>query len=93
MICRFDCGLLVIKYMEMWDGLCSFKGKNMPIYITVCKYLVLLVWLCVFLIELMKYGSWFTCSLSFKVWGSSWFTNGSCMKITVAMKLFYLLWT
>ncbi|QCE11570.1 hypothetical protein DEO72_LG10g2803 [Vigna unguiculata] len=27
-----DCGILVLKYLQMWDGLKRFDGKNMPSY-------------------------------------------------------------
>jgi len=78
--------------MEMLDGSCSFEGKNMPEYTTILKYLVLLLWLCIFgwVDEI-----WFMVYLQFdlqSLW-HSWCTNGSCMKIIVAVKLYYLLWT
>ena len=32
---NYDCGMMVIKYMELWDGSRRFNGKNIPKYSTV----------------------------------------------------------
>lgn len=32
MMCEYDCGLIVIKYMEIWEGVPRFDGKSMPQY-------------------------------------------------------------
>ena len=34
-VCSFDCGLLVVKYMKLWDGSGQFDGNNFPDYITI----------------------------------------------------------
>ena len=30
MVCRYDCGLIVIKCMEVWDGVPQYDRKTMP---------------------------------------------------------------
>jgi len=34
---NYDCGMMVIKYMELWDGSRMFNGNNMSVYSTVCN--------------------------------------------------------
>jgi len=34
----YDCGMMIIKYMELWDGSWRFNGKNMPEYSTVRSF-------------------------------------------------------
>jgi len=34
----YDCGVMIIKYMELWDGSRRFNGKNMPEYSTVSSF-------------------------------------------------------
>jgi len=43
MFYRYDCGMMVITYMELWDGSRRFNGKNMPEYSTICNSLVILL--------------------------------------------------
>jgi len=33
--CSHDCGVLVLKFIKMWDGVSKFDGKVMPNYSTV----------------------------------------------------------
>ena len=41
-ISKYDCGLMVIKYMELWNGVERFNRKIMSQYSTVCN--VVLLW-------------------------------------------------
>jgi len=43
-IFSFDCGMMVIRYMDVWDGVARYQFKSMPQYTTVCKYVLL--WHC-----------------------------------------------
>jgi len=55
MFYRYDCGMMVITYMELWDGSRRFNGKNMPEYSTICNSLVILLWLCIFFVDLATF--------------------------------------
>jgi len=48
-MCRFDCGLIVIRCMEWWDGVPQFNGKTMPKFTMVSLYFLKLT--CVFCLE------------------------------------------
>ena len=37
-VCRYDCGVIVLKMMEIWDGSKKFDGNSMPAFTHVsCK--------------------------------------------------------
>jgi len=46
-IFSFDCGMMVIRYMDVWDEVARYQFKSMPKYTTVCKFVLLwtLFWL------------------------------------------------
>jgi len=52
---KYGCCMMVIKYMELWDGSRRCNGKNMLEYSTICNNLVILLWLYVFLVELVTF--------------------------------------
>jgi len=35
---RHDCGVIVLKFIELWDGSPKFNGNCMPQYTTVRNY-------------------------------------------------------
>lgn len=45
-VCRYDCGLLVLKYIEMWDGVAKYDGKTMPDYTSVIITFIVLFMFC-----------------------------------------------
>jgi len=40
-IFSFDCGMMVIRYMDVWDGVVRYQFKSLPQYTTVCKSVLL----------------------------------------------------
>jgi len=34
-LCRYDCGVIVLKVMELWDGHKKYDGNSMPHYTNV----------------------------------------------------------
>jgi len=34
-VCRYDCGVIVLKMMEIWDGSKKFDGNTMPAFTNV----------------------------------------------------------
>jgi len=40
-IFSFDCDMMVIRYMDVWDGVARYQSKSMLQYITDCKSVLL----------------------------------------------------
>ncbi|QCE12469.1 hypothetical protein DEO72_LG10g3713 [Vigna unguiculata] len=41
-VVHHDCGVLVLKFIEMWDGVSQFNGKALPDYTTTRKTVAVL---------------------------------------------------
>ena len=76
--CRYDCGIIVLQMMELWDGEKKFDGNTMPNYINVSyrTFKLLLFTLCI-IMSFMEWEFWYLlCRTNYNRLGSNTYGNG-----------------
>ena len=76
-VCRYDCGVIVIKYMEIWNGRDDFDGKTMPHYTTV------LINFIDFTVSFSTFTLWYTELNMYILGGSPSFATRNAVQVAI----------